>query len=409
MYLLDLINSNINTSRSVNIGIPNVFTSSVIQLWKMLVGKVNDDSTGPAFYINDAGEIVTIPAGSPLYAFAKFWSMGSWDQMCADPYDPGEWLNNGGNIAPTGVSIGDFSEYIIYGTGIFNRYDFYRSALHGNPTGKQFGYLCYNEGSSLTGRIIFYDATDALVSYIQYSNGVWAAVLNNAGTVEVIRSFTHNSGFSVVEFSIDWITPGNNLQVGAGANKTDNSTIKVYAATMNELGHVWPFTGPGATTITNRAGTTSAPLTSGLKPYTLLDGANFKLKFGWTPGFDYSDLPVSTTGCILHGGTQNLVQFRTDASGNGYIDLLDGTHTVSVALDWEAFTSYSFSVLCGDNNELYPGIDKMQLIVDSTASAVSDFDGSFNPDTAMVFGESTDYPQNISTPVFTNCLPGDWE
>lgn len=42
-------------------------------LWKMTPSKVEDSSTGPAYYINDAGEIVTVPAGSSVYD-GKFWN-----------------------------------------------------------------------------------------------------------------------------------------------------------------------------------------------------------------------------------------------------------------------------------------------------------------------------------------------
>lgn len=501
-------------------------------LWKMLIGNTEDYSTGPAYYINSNGEIVTVPAESPLYAFAKFWSMGSWDQMCTYPYDPSQWENT--CDVSIGNIIGDFTETIFTDNGnILHRGQFYSSVLDGNPTGGQSFCILYNKGSSGIGRITFRDLTLALESYIDYDGTLWTIAGSSAGVPTVDGYGDHSAGFSYILFSIMWNNPSNTLKVGIGPKSSNESNIIVFACLYaNELGHIWPFTGPGDTTIASRAGTINAPTVVGDKLYELLDGkadgteiivsndeswtttnstvsdgvitftinsnygtayqpassefisgemyevklrvvsntgvdiflsasgfsdsktlgaltagvyiyrvlctidngkifftvgnqtglvvidsisikkvssASFKLKFNWTPSFSYSDLPVSTTVCLLYGGTQNLLQFRTDGSGNGYIDLMDGTNTISVALDWEAFTSYSFTISCGDNNPTYPGVDKMQLIVDSTASTVSDFDGSFDPDTAIVFGESTDYPQNITPLVFDNVLPGDWE
>ena len=36
-------------------------------LYRMTTSKVEDSSTGPISYVNDAGELVTIPAETPLY------------------------------------------------------------------------------------------------------------------------------------------------------------------------------------------------------------------------------------------------------------------------------------------------------------------------------------------------------
>ena len=134
---------------------------------------------------------------------------------------------------------------------------------------------------------------------------------------------------------------------------------------------------------------------------------SFKLTTKWTPKFDHSDLPVSTTGNILHSGTQAILQFRTDASGNGYIDLTDGTYTTSVVLDWEYDTQYDIQVNVGWNEAL--SAYKMQLIVDGDASTLSDFDGSFNPGSEMIFGYNTDYHQHITKPVFYKLEQRDWE
>ena len=104
--------------------------------------------------------------------------------------------------------------------------------------------------------------------------------------------------------------------------------------------------------------------------------------------------------------TQSILQFRTDAAGNGYLDLNDGTNTASVALDWEYGVSYDIEMLFGNN--VAESANKMQLIVDSTASTLSAFDGSLNPDTEMAIGYNNDYMFKITPPKFYTLKQSDW-
>ena len=302
-------------------------------LWRMGLGNVEDDSTGPAFYINNAGEIVTIPAGSPLYAFAKFWSMGSFTQYLANPTSP---------VNQTAGTLG---------TG---------------------NYTLWIRG---TGSV---------------------AVSANTATITGAGSATEGTPFHF------------EVTVAGTVDIAITGDCDVFQLTDT----VWspePFFANGLVTIANRAGTTSVPLTSGLKPYTLLDGANFKLKFDWTPSFSYSDL--SANQGILNCRTENRILYYTPA---GNLSFYDGTDVSFYNINYTALTQYEVELLVGNNLPSYPDVNKKQLKVrvkgeTSWNASLTNFNGSFNPDTELVVGYNNDYPFNITPPIFTNCLPGDWE
>lgn len=379
---------------------------SLDYLYKMSLSKVEDSSTGPAFYINDAGELVTVPAWSQLYFDGWYWNIGSWKQMCDKPYDMGK-LNSGyyTSIGYTGVKKGSFAEVALYGnSSMWNRIFFYQSTLGGNPVGKQYGFVGYNLGSSGLFSLILRNNTSGniLVAYTN-STHIWTYLQKDAGALTILKDYAHPAGFRVCMFSMQWNNPSGSLTIGAGTYTADvTKNVLLYFSHVGELGYIFPFIGPGLTTIASRAGTISAPILSGGKLESLLNGSkDFKLTFKLIPYFNYSGLPVSTTKSILHSGTQSILQFRTDASGNGYIDLLDGTNTASIALDWEYGTEYNIQV----------NIDtaQMQLIVDSTASSVTTCDGSFDPDTELTIGLNNDYMFKITPPVFDKLKQSDWE
>ena len=380
-------------------------------LLRLTPSKVEDSGTGSTSYINDEGKLVTIPAESPLYFEGGFWNIGSWKQMCDKPYDMGK-LNSGyyTSIGYTGVTKGSFAETALFGnSSTFNRIYFYRSSLGGNPAGKQFGFIGYNIGSSGFFSLVLRNNTSGNYTIAQTnSTHIWTAIQNNAGTLTILKDYAHPAGFRVCMFSMQWNIPSGDLTIGAGTYTTDvTKNVLLYFSCVGELEHIFPFIGPDLTTMASRAGTITVQIVSGSKIESLLNGSKeFKLSFKLIPHFNHLGLPISTTKSILHSGTQSILQFRTDAGGNGYLDLKDGTNTASVALDWEYGMAYNIEMLFGNN--VAESADKMQLIVDSTVSSLTDFDGSLDPDTELTMGKECDYPFFISKPIAYALKQSDW-
>lgn len=381
-------------------------------LYRMTTSQVEDSSTGPISYVNDAGELVTIPAGTPLYFDGGYWNVGSFTNYISNSNDLSVWgrtflstLGNqpdpcGGLTATKLQRTGGPNSRIFYSNnGTFSGASVFSVVL------KKDGYSWVKLRMDISGSF----------------NGVWFDLANgNVGTSDTgCTGKIRDVGDGWYLCSILY-TATTTSYVGLSLCDGDN-TLESTIPTGNGV-YMWmplwtsggqiyyPFlleTTGVSLTASSRAGTISAPIVSGSKLESLLNGSkDAKLIFKFTPYFNTSGLPSSTTKSILHSGTQSILQFRTDASGNGYIDLTDGTNTTSVALDWEYGVSYDIEMLFGNN--VAESADKMQLIVDSTASTLSAFDGSLNPDTEMAIGYNNDYMFKITPPKFYTLKQSDW-
>ena len=60
-------------------------------LYRMTTSQVEDSSAGPAYYINDNGELVTVPAETPLYFDGGYWNVGSFTNYIINSNNLSSW------------------------------------------------------------------------------------------------------------------------------------------------------------------------------------------------------------------------------------------------------------------------------------------------------------------------------
>lgn len=375
-------------------------------LWKMAPSKVEDSSTGPAFYLNENGEVVEIQMETAIFLDGKLWNVGSWSQICPHPLDPSNWSLSNTTRAATGNSIGVFNEYVITDTGASSNggIRIVSSIVPGST--KQYYAMCYNIGTSGSAAIVAYDITSGLSSRSKKISGVWTSETTSAGVITIHDDIEHEAGFRIVLFTISWLNPSHSVLVSFCPNSTTLKNIYVYGCLyVTSLGHTYPFTNPnGSTTIVSRAGTTTVPITSKLED--LLDGSkDCKFIIKLVPMFVPSDFPVSHTESIFNTGIIDMLTLSTDASGNGYVNLSDGTNTATVAYDWESGEELIIEAPIGYN--VVEAADKMQLKVNGEVSALTAFDGSFGPDTEISIGQNNDYLFGVSM-IINQLKQSDW-
>jgi len=147
-----------------------------------------------------------------------------------------------------------------------------------------------------------------------------------------------------------------------------------------------PFLNNSTGTIASRAGTVKA---AGLaanfpKLYDALDTGGFKMSGTWTPGQDYT---LWTPASILTGSDINHL-LQVDAIGG--VVLNDEITTVALDIDFIAGTPYPWEIVAG-----YGSMQINIQVASVWQSVIADFDGSFNPTTAIVFGLSNPYQSSI--------------
>ena len=128
-------------------------------LYSMKEENTVDVSTGSTTYIDDTGNIVTVPAGTPLLVNNKFINLGSWHEDCASR-SPASWgITSATNVA-SGTTIGAFAGRTITNSAVTGGANFYLSS-HTPATGKQYVTIGYTIGTSGVANILFRDILQA--------------------------------------------------------------------------------------------------------------------------------------------------------------------------------------------------------------------------------------------------------
>lgn len=435
------------------------------ELWAMHNRDAEDSSTGAAYYINDAVEIVTVAAESPLYFDRRFWNVPSFANYLTNPMSPTTqttetlgtgnytlWMRGSGSVA-----VSENTATII---GAGSAVD--ETSLH---------FVVTVDGTvnvTVTGECSVFQLTDTIFSIEPFLVNGLSTMASRSGTIyapmevgdklysllggradgeeHLSVSTTDFSTWTIQSSSVclehdsennRWkygltsttgrgvsgpidLAEGDVGQVTIAIQAITDTTLTIRIGYIGGVNQNFSLSADVYTVLTFRGivGSScniyfydsSGKIGDRFYIYQInvesVSVASFRQTFKLTPYFDSTDVPISTTANILHAGTQAMLQFRTDASGNGYIDLKDGTNTASVALDWEYGTEYSIEILAGYNDD--ESAYKMQLIVDSTASTLTDFDESFDPDTEMVVGYNNDYLFKITPPKFYTLKQRDW-
>ena len=232
-------------------------------LYSMKAENTVDVSTGSTTYIDDTGNIVTAPAGTPLLVNNKFINLGSWHEDCASR-SPATWgISSATNVA-SGTTIGAFAGRAITNSTVTGGANFYLSSAT-PATGKQYVTIGYTIGTSGGASILFRDNTASTYSWATTSTpGTWVIHSQAAGALEILADFLHPSGMRILQCSINWTTTGNSLTARFGSYSTSGNVI-AYFGSVNHLGHVFPMTALGLSTTAARSGTISDPISVGDK------------------------------------------------------------------------------------------------------------------------------------------------
>jgi len=162
----------------------------------------------------------------------------------------------------------------------------------------------------------------------------------------------------------------------------------------------------------SRAGTiTAADLATAFpKLYDALGNvspASAKHTFDWTPGVDtFTGVDTTLLTCDAGSGASAFLSCRAGAR----LRLADGTTSINIDKSYVAETTYPVEIITGpkvdDSNNI-----KMQLNVKVLGVwyiAIADFDGSFNPTTALTYFLSNDCQHSVNNHKVQTLKQTDW-
>lgn len=217
------------------------------------------------------------------------------------------------------------------------------------------------------------------------------------------------------------LTAGTAVVVGAGTateaagldfSVTSLGTVDVTITGACTRFQIWdnadslyPIFIDSATTTATRAGTTQLQdmAVNAPKLYDAADNVGATWDVDITPMFSNAAMAVATTLGIItvKNLLSGLLYFGPAGGGDVRIKTYDGTTAINIAVG--AFASgdkIHAKVVTGTNHPSYPGVAKMQLQITNpagviTSSAITDFDGSFDPGADFTIGKDNDYPFTI--------------
>lgn len=272
-----------------------------------------DTSAGAAYYIHPTtGALVTVAATEVLnHPTLGNVSFGSYEQLCQDSEDPGEWVLFGATYADTGETFGPFTEGTVTDSAnVTHRAVFWQSSVSGSPSGTLYFNIRYRAGTSGNIYLSCGDSTPTLYSI--YSGVIGSASIStfgsgSAGTLTIISDeYDATLGYYILKGSMLFTNLGNTITIGIGPNSTTNKNIKVLGADVSESRTILDFhcpSGPatGNVTIASRAGTTRLPTlsTSFPKFYDALDGVADGVELVGTISDGY--IAVDSTSEVLSG------------------------------------------------------------------------------------------------------------
>lgn len=342
---------------------------------------------GPDEYVRDAqGRILTF---------------GAYSQLCVRSEEPALWENNGAVAVDTGEDIGPFNVATFTDAGQnYHKRKIWTSSS-GSPTGVLFVVLYYQEGTSGAIRIDCANSTAGTTSTLTGYIPSLSVTNQAAGTLIKISDIEDaDLNCRVLTFSINFtVKVAQALAIGVGPALSNYTNIRILGAdvfnTSTWRPHV-PSSGSvvsiSATKYDYNAGSPRGPrLPLASMPGAVLGlqgsgpgDASGQIEWVGTPLFNAAD--TTEDGKIVMVNETGTLLSHTAA---GEFKFADGTNTSLVDSDYIKYTEYTVKSAYGTHPT--EGVNKMQTIVNGTASAVGSFDGSWGPDDYIGFG-SSDFP-----------------
>lgn len=347
-------------------------------------------------------------------AQGRILTFGSYKQLCLYSENPGAagWVPLSCTVSSnTDDNIGPFLAHRVFSSGnVAGRVRFWRSLgipASGAPVGIIYVRLYYLAGQGNKIRILFYDGTALLVSDYSGTIGSTSVTSQAAGSLTLI-SDTESAEMQcrIVTLKMGFTNKANSLEVGVGPYSTivgDYITVlgaDIFGDITSGDITTWrphvPSNGSvvsvSATKYDYNSGSPRGPrLAFSTMPDAVIGlqgsgpgDAQGQIEWTGTPLFNAAD--TAADGKII---TVNETGTLLAHTANGEFKFADGINTNLVDADYVKDTGYLVKSLYGTHPT--EGAGKMQTIVNETASAVGDFDGSFNPDAFIGIGGS-DFP-----------------